>query len=568
MRKIVVASLICWTLLGAAEARGQLLTVGDFDLSLTETFFVDFHQGRLKSDVAPAKDFNFMLFRNRLNVVLSSSWLEAGMRIDTAYFLAVTDGGRLSDNADDGTWDDLFDNKYDNDIDFMPEKSYLPEKLYLSVRKRNFSMDLGDFYATLGKGIALSIKKVDELSTDTTLRGAKAVYRDQYLSLTALGGFSNIVNVGDLILERFDDPNDLIVGMEMKVRPIDWLEFGIHGSLIKDNEDYQHVATSGDYQRDQLAVLGTAVTIPDLAGVFSLNVEYDYLTNEVARFFYDNDAGRISYPGQENSGHALYSMLSGNWSIFHLITEFKFYKGFKDTGVVGKEIIGSGGITDLVYYGALPPLEDPGLFLRPDFYDQWGVRVRLDTEIPATNSIVFVSYAHADDLEDHPFPGAESYVKHVIAGVEQRVDHLSIVGKLAGGYRMDKFSYEWDHRMWHIDGELHFSIIGPHSMELLGRYESYSDQQPNIADFSIAKSTVTYTFAPWVTTSLNYEFSNQPPTEGQEHFLSGEVVVRFMSASYIKLLYGSTRGGLRCAGGMCRVFPKFEGFKGEVTVRF
>jgi len=68
-----------------------------------------------------------------------------------------------------------------------------------------------------------------------------------------------------------------------------------------------------------------------------------------------------------------------------------------------------------------------------------------------------------------------------------------------------------------------------------------------------------------------YEYSDQPPLgDGyfDRNYWAGEVLYRFTSDSYAKVFFGSTRGGLKCAGGMCRVFPAFEGVKVEVTLRF
>jgi hypothetical protein len=80
----------------------------------------------------------------------------------------------------------------------------------------------------------------------------------------------------------------------------------------------------------------------------------------------------------------------------------------------------------------------------------------------------------------------------------------------------------------------------------------------------------TYSFAPWLALSYTFEQSDQPgpnpATRGNFH--SAEVIYRFISGSYAKIFVGSSRGGLKCAGGMCRTFPPFDGVKGELTLRF
>ena len=40
------------------------------------------------------------------------------------------------------------------------------------------------------------------------------------------------------------------------------------------------------------------------------------------------------------------------------------------------------------------------------------------------------------------------------------------------------------------------------------------------------------------------------------------------SASFVRLFVGRSKGGLKCSGGVCRIFPDFEGVKLETTLRF
>jgi hypothetical protein len=46
------------------------------------------------------------------------------------------------------------------------------------------------------------------------------------------------------------------------------------------------------------------------------------------------------------------------------------------------------------------------------------------------------------------------------------------------------------------------------------------------------------------------------------------VQYRFTPSSYVRVFAGRSKGGLKCSGGICRIFPEFEGVKLEATVRF
>jgi len=322
-------------------------------------------------------------------------------------------------------------------------------------------------------------------------------------------------------------------------------------------------------------MVGGTFSIPDLFGFGSLFIEYDRMTNRSISYEYDKEDKELQHKVYGENGNALYAMTTLDWGIFHLLGELKWYDGMGEDGFVGTNVeYREDGTSEPVYYAALPPLEDDQLFLQPEYYDVLGGRVRLDAEIPGAGTVVFVNYAYFDDQvpdeietyggEDH-VKVRDYFVRHFIGGVEQRVDSLSIVGSLSGGHRREK-KPDHDWAMRHFSGDVVFPLFGAHSMELEGRWESYDDTMA--PDFSISRMAATYAWAPLLSLSGVYEHSDEPPIHGQENFLSGEVVYRFRSDSLAKVIVGETRGGLRCAGGVCRIFPPFNGVRGELTLRF
>jgi hypothetical protein len=52
-----------------------------------------------------------------------------------------------------------------------------PAKYYLGYTSQNLEATLGDFYAQLGRGFVLSVRKLDELASDTTVRGLRLTAR-------------------------------------------------------------------------------------------------------------------------------------------------------------------------------------------------------------------------------------------------------------------------------------------------------------------------------------------------------------------------------------------------------
>jgi hypothetical protein len=52
------------------------------------------------------------------------------------------------------------------------------------------------------------------------------------------------------------------------------------------------------------------------------------------------------------------------------------------------------------------------------------------------------------------------------------------------------------------------------------------------------------------------------------YYFNGSVLYKFASGSNIRAFVGQQRAAFRCASGVCRYFPPFEGARVELTLRF
>ncbi len=74
----------------------------------------------------------------------------------------------------------------------------------------------------------------------------------------------------------------------------------------------------------------------------------------------------------------------------------------------------------------------------------------------------------------------------------------------------------------------------------------------------------------WVLSAL-YERTTDPAvvfSTGRTDFWAGQLEVRFAGGHSLRLFAGSTKGSMKCAGGVCRLFPPFEGVRLEAFLRF
>ena len=77
----------------------------------------------------------------------------------------------------------------DNESRF--KNSIYPAKLWATYSAPGVEVTAGDAYVQFGRGLTLSMRKVDELGIDTTLRGGKVQITKDPFSFTAVAGFAN-----------------------------------------------------------------------------------------------------------------------------------------------------------------------------------------------------------------------------------------------------------------------------------------------------------------------------------------------------------------------------------------
>jgi hypothetical protein len=144
---------------------------------------------------------------DRLNVQAYWWRLRLGVRIDAATYFAQLDDADLAEIArerlPDGSGPERNDyiNAFKRELNTRYRNTYYPSKLSLGYTAPGIDLTLGDFYAQFGRGFVLSVRKIDELATDTTIRGAKASFKESgeagSLSVTALAGQMNPIRIDE-----------------------------------------------------------------------------------------------------------------------------------------------------------------------------------------------------------------------------------------------------------------------------------------------------------------------------------------------------------------------------------
>jgi hypothetical protein len=111
------------------------------------------------------------------------------------------------------------------------------------------------------------------------------------------------------------------------------------------------------------------------------------------------------------------------------------------------------------------------------------------------------------------------------------------------------------------------ALGGPVSLELQGwhRRRHQTVGGPG-SPWSEGDELFGFDYAPHWSMALGFSYDTNPAVPPT--YVNGQVGYRVTSDSSVSLFVGQRRGALRCVGGVCRVFPPFEGASLDATLRF
>ncbi len=217
-----LASALASLLSGAPAAALETPNLGGKPVVIDSpnTAVTTYHfNNRNDSDLNPPTqvDDNYGEFLDRLNIQGSWGRFRLGVRLDTAVYFHTVDRTGVAALVKDQTpavdaaakADSRPPQAVANDItnDFYNElhsrflRSIYPSKLFVGYAQPGVDVTVGDFYVQLGRGLVFSVRKIDELAVDTTVRGAKAVFDrkvgDVQIGAMLFGGQMNPLRVDE-----------------------------------------------------------------------------------------------------------------------------------------------------------------------------------------------------------------------------------------------------------------------------------------------------------------------------------------------------------------------------------
>ncbi len=609
-RPSAAAAFLVSALAAARPARALDVSPGSagadpIRIDVTETTVVAQHFSA-RSGESPL-DQGYGDWLNRLNAAISWKGFTLGGRLDSSlYWLRPIDGDLPSDLVARASVDEA--SRYRNAI--------YPAKLWAAYAAPGLEVAVGDAYAQFGRGLVLSLRKIDELGIDTTVRGAKLALQRDPFAVTIVAGLANPNRVDEatgralfLPLALASDPrspqplfgSDRIIGAEIqagrglpvtlsthavgyircapyaydaqgRIRQTGLLDPGLGSCAGSDVSEWLSTLTTNTnplLDASQITMVGQTLEVPDLAGHGQAYVEI---------------AGQNSdRSGPYRAGNAVYASASVNAGPVTETLEIKSYRNFYAVPAA-VDVSRAPEFNNIVY--TTPPTaelitqdSELGFFnacvnggrLRSDLRTSRSLLVYLTTSYFNTQSEQLAGGCDGGGhtVMNGPAPdGVQDYVEDVVAGEEWYFDGARSHLFASTGVRNDQLQDgAVFYREAHVEYAFTKHLTGPLSIELQGRHRYRYEQDQNAgAYWNEGENYTALKVAPkWVLTQ-GVEYTT---LVGQPNvYLNGQILYRLTEGSNVKLFVGQQRAGLRCVSGVCKLFPAFEGARVELTVRF
>jgi hypothetical protein len=566
--------------------------------------------------VATRANDDFGLVYNRLSVQSTAGNVSLGARLDNVWFYASPTPTEialeLTDEAQPPNAPSYFRRKLD-EAGLELSNRYInwayPSKYYVTFSRPGLEATVGDASAQLGRGIVLSVRKQDELGSDTTIRGARLSVSTRgttALKLTALGGELNPLRLDEAsgrylgVPSSGDFMHDVTeAGMpraiETDFAPLtgDCLtsptctyapdrvaagqveisgkgfKLGTQGSAL-----FRAPALNQDLIRsaDRILTLSQSLELPRLGDDLSLYGElaFQHLNQPAER-------GRI------DPGYGVYASASYTPRDVALTLEGRHYRRLFP--LQGNVKLARAREFSSLSYNQVPTTEEEDN----------------DTEFEGMNTCVSGGRLRADvtlrpgvralGSLAHYLTWAESGANEACTTQQEQLNHVSDVSsgfslesrdrqrhfELVLGGRFDKAERELtlaDGSQSHIfyseaylRNQLELPLAGDFSMSLIGRLRQRAQAEGGPGEpWFEGEEVLGVDWAEHSSIGLGAEYDSRPgvpPT-----YFNVELVHRPTPASRVALFAGQRRGAQRCVGGICRLYPAFEGVRLDVSLRF
>jgi hypothetical protein len=506
------------TLAAAALAAAIVVVPGriqaqddDTSVSVTNTLQLEYRlDNKNKNDL----DDDYGTLLNRMNLSGNSGGISTQLRIDSTGFLAQPEA------AGDAYQDDT-----------------RIERLTVQYDLDTWQLTGGDYYHLLGRGFALSVRKVDEVGLDIAIRGGKAQFDKGDHEGTLFAGESNPGNTDSVGQFFVEDARDIFAGGDYRFSGFNDLTLGTHALYFQPRE-----RLLVDEGRDKTIVGGVTAQWDGLDWL-SVFVEADVQQRELASV---SDEGYVGYTQLDMNFGDLTFLVEG------MYTDAFELRGSTNTSVGAK-----------FSYNQAPTLErvDQEVVSNRDVK---GGRLRAEYYLEGASTLVFANgMFRRNEVGEDADPLDQV---HAYAGFESAFQDGAARLNASGGWR-DETQGDRDVKSM-VHGEMDYvqPVGGGYALHVADttEYRTFNDENyfRGSTFLGLEKSGLGSFTLEW-----GYDTQNTS-TEVRNIFWAGILGWEATDDITVRATGGTQRGGLKCVAGVCRIFPAFAGVKTEIVGRF
>ena len=574
------------------------------------------------NQVATRANDDWGLFYNRINVLANGGAWQVGLRLDNAWFFRSPNATQIALDlvgsrpiAAGGASAPVYFRQKLQEAGAELSNRYInwlyPAKYSVTYSSPALELGLGDGYVAFGRGLVLSLRKLDELASDTTLRGARITARVRgngvSLRATAVAGSLNPL--------RIDPASGRYLGVDSSVTPgfVGLTEAGMPRAVSTDFvPDTGNCSSFGTCSYAPDRVFGAQAEVSHKAAKFavqgSLLERSTPLANDIVRSADRIATGSASFELADLAGHggaylevalqdlrhadsstpkldlgqAVYLSVNVLAGPLSLLFEAKHYRRFFPL-LANVSPLRAREFSTLA--ASAPPTTE-ALFIDTAFEGfntcVSGGRLRGDLALSSIASVYawagyYQSFAESVANEScRVGKDTRNRIFDSATGIELHSRDRRSKADLSVGSRVD----DSDRALLADTGETHvfyreiytrhqaaLALGGPFAMELQGwhRRRHQTLGGPGVP-WSEGDELLGLDYAPRWSVALGFSYDTNPAVPPT--YVNGQLGYKLSSDSSVSLFVGQRRGALRCVGGVCRVFPPFEGAALDLTLRF
>jgi hypothetical protein len=584
-------------------------------------------------DVARRIDDDWGAYYQRLDTQAKWKNWAAGLRLDSALFYAVPSPTKVAlDLLGERHGGALPASYSDDDVAFFLSKTaeasrelstryvdwLYPAKYYAAYTTRDVEVTLGDFYAQFGRGLVLSVRKLDELASDTTIRGARVTARARAgalrFRLTGLGGVLNPLRFDEAsgrylgvtsstttglasiteagmpraIASPFDAAArptyapDRIVGVELEGGTKDvsasLQASALDRALLSQGGVPSALSPGAVRSAREVRTAGFAVNAPDLDGHGAAYAEVAFQNLD-----YPSSLPRDGSELPED-GYAVYGNLSVSERALTVTAEGKHYRRFFP--LLANVDLGRAPEFGALQYSAPPTTEAPWVDTELEGFNTCvsGGRLRADVAVGPRETVFawagrYLTWAESVSNETcRTKRKNENDVWDFAAGLELRAASRRSRATATVGSRFDTMDRAvpdpaggGETRVFYREVSVRHDVLewlgGPFALKVqgYGRRRRLTLGGPKNPFWEV-QELVAVEWDARLTAGIGFEYTGNP--EFPPTYVNGVLGYNPSASSNLSLFVGQRRGGLRCVSGICRVYPGFEGVRLDATFRF